>query len=89
MYGKISSFRRDIGVGIIAAEDGRKYRFQRQNIVNPRLSLEDEDVDFELDGRAPKSIIVLAGSPWSVFSGALATPLFPTAVSAEAGRLAA
>ena len=29
MYGEIKKFRRDIGVGVIEAEDGRKYRFER------------------------------------------------------------
>ena len=28
MYGEIKKFRRDLGVGVIRAEDGRAYRFE-------------------------------------------------------------
>jgi len=75
MLGTIESFRRDIGAGIIKAEDGRKYRFQRHSLINPRLSLAGEEADFTLSGRTPQDIIVLAGSPWSVFAGAVPIPL--------------
>lgn len=74
MLGKIESFRRDIGVGIIAAEDGHKYRFQRSGLVNGRDRLTGEEVDFLLSGRTPREIIVLAGSPWNVFGGMPARP---------------
>ena len=69
MLGQIESFRRDIGVGIIKAENGRKYRFVRGNIINERPQIMGEEVDFTLNGRTPKDIIVLTGSPWSVFAG--------------------
>lgn len=69
MLGQIESFRRDIGVGVIKAEDGRKYRFVRGNMINERPQIMGEEVDFTLNGRTPKGIIVLAGSPWSVFAG--------------------
>lgn len=69
MLGRIESFRRDIGAGVIACEDGRKVRFQRANLLNARSDLVGEEVDFELDGRTPRAIIVLAGSAWSVFAG--------------------
>ncbi len=69
MLGQIESFRRDIGVGVIKAEDGRKYRFLRGNIINERAQIMGEEVDFTLDSRTPREIIVLAGSPWSVFAG--------------------
>ncbi|MEZ5900636.1 MAG: hypothetical protein R3D51_14220 [Hyphomicrobiaceae bacterium] len=78
MQGQIETFRRDIGVGIIKAEDGRKYRFVRRDIVNTRFQLAGEEVDFVLDGRSPKEIIVLAGSPWSVFAGPVSTLVFQT-----------
>ncbi len=68
MLGQIESFRRDIGVGVLKAEDGRKYRFLRGNIINERARITGEDVDFTLDGRTPREIIVLAGSPWAVFA---------------------
>lgn len=68
MLGKIESFRRDIGVGIIRAENGRKYRFSRASLINARFELEGEEVDFLLSGVTPHAIVVLAGSPWSVFA---------------------
>ena len=34
MYGQITKFREDIGVGVIEAEDGRRYRFAKNEIVN-------------------------------------------------------
>ena len=36
VYGEIKKFRRDIGVGVIRAEDGRAYRFQGAEIRNVR-----------------------------------------------------
>lgn len=91
MLGQIESFRRDIGVGIIKAEDGRKYRFVRGDIINERAQITGEDVDFTLDGRSPKGIIVLAGSPWSVFANSV-NPSPVEAIGTRAGfdlRLAA
>ena len=41
MYGEIKKFRRDIGVGIIQAKHGRKYRFERSEILNRRDDLDD------------------------------------------------
>lgn len=74
MLGQIESFRRDIGAGIIRCEDGRKLRFQRNHLVNARETNVGEEVDFVLDGRTPREIIVLAGSPWAVFAGASQFP---------------
>ncbi|HMN38012.1 MAG TPA: hypothetical protein PKD49_09960 [Hyphomicrobium sp.] len=79
MLGQIKSFHRDIGVGIIDAEDGRKYRFMRRDIVNQRAQLAGVEVDFDLDGRSPRQIIVLAGSPWSVFAAPLVQAPFTAA----------
>ena len=67
MYGHVTTYRRDLGVGIIAAEDGLKYRFQQGSLINLRPDLLGVEVDFELSGRTPKDIIVLAGSPFAVF----------------------
>ncbi|MEQ1719363.1 MAG: hypothetical protein ABL907_25800 [Hyphomicrobium sp.] len=67
MLGKIENFRRDIGVGVISAEDGSKYRFQRTNLINTPERIVGEEVDFVLLGRTPRDIVVLAGSPWAVF----------------------
>jgi cold shock CspA family protein len=67
MYGEIKKFRRDIGVGIIAAEDGRAYRFERTEILNRQDELEGQEVHFELGDLKARGIVVLAGSPWAAF----------------------
>ena len=69
MYGEIKKFRRDLGVGVIAGEDGRSYRFQRDAILNRRDDLEGQEVHFSLSSLNPREIIVLAGSPWAAFGG--------------------
>ncbi len=69
MYGEIKKFRRDIGIGVIEAEDGRKYRFERSAILNRRDDLEGQEVHFSLSSLNPREIIVLAGSPWAAFGG--------------------
>ena len=67
MYGEIKKFRRDLGVGVIKAENGRVYRFQRTEIRNTREDLEGQEVHFEVGNLKANNIIVLAGSPWSAF----------------------
>ena len=67
-YGRIQSFRSDFGIGIIAAEDGRRYRFQRRDLINAQFDLEGMPVHFALAGLNPQSIIVLNGSPFAVFA---------------------
>jgi cold shock CspA family protein len=69
MYGEIKKFRSDIGIGIIAAEDGHAYRFVRAEILNRRENLEGQEVHFELGDLKAREIIVLAGSPWMAFGG--------------------
>lgn len=69
MYGEIEKFRRDLGVGIICAEDGRRFRFLSGDIRNAHDNLEGHEVHFELGGRKARDIIVLAGSPWAAFGG--------------------
>lgn len=69
MYGEIKKFRSDIGIGIIAAEDGHAYRFKHDEILNRRADLEGQEVHFELGDLNARDIIVLAGSPWSAFGG--------------------
>jgi hypothetical protein len=69
MYGEIKKFRSDLGIGIIAAEDGRAYRFQRTEILNRRDDLEGKEVHFKLGDLKAREIIVLAGSPWMAFGG--------------------
>jgi hypothetical protein len=70
MYGEIKKVRSDLGVGIIAAEDGRAYRFQCAEILNRRDDLEGQEVHFELGELKARDIIVLAGSPWTAFGNA-------------------
>jgi hypothetical protein len=67
MYGEIKKVRSDLGVGIIAAENGRTYRFQCAEILNRRDDLEGQEVHFELGELKARGIIVLAGSPWTAF----------------------
>jgi hypothetical protein len=69
MYGQITKFRDDIGVGVIAAENGRKYRFAKKAIVNSADSLIGEGVDFLVVASRPCQIIMMSGSPWSAFGG--------------------
>ena len=67
MYGEIKKFRRDLGVGVIRAEDGRAYRFERSEIRNRLENLEGQEVHFRLGELKARDIIVLAGSPWAAF----------------------
>jgi len=69
MYGEIKKFRSDIGVGVIAAEDGNAYRFKHTEILNRRDDLEGQEVHFHLGDLKAREIIVLAGSPWAAFGG--------------------
>ncbi|MFT3731562.1 MAG: hypothetical protein QM780_09125 [Hyphomicrobium sp.] len=69
MYGEIKKFRRDLGVGIIRAEDGRSFRFEGGAILNRLENLEGHEVHFELGDLKARDIIVLAGSPWAAFGG--------------------
>ena len=67
-YGRIEFFRADFGVGVIKADDGRKYRFQRHDLINAQNDLLGQPVHFAISGLTPQSIIVLAGSPFAVFA---------------------
>jgi len=69
MYGEIKKYRRDIGIGVIVAENGRSYRFERNSILNRRDDLEGQEVYFDLGGSKAREVIVLAGSPWAAFGG--------------------
>jgi len=70
MQGQITKFEESIGFGVISAADGSKYRFSRLDIRNPNGRLVGLDVDFLVESRSPKDIILLHGSPWSVFAPA-------------------
>lgn len=70
MQGQITKFHDTIGFGVISAADGRKYRFSKTDIRNPNGWLVGLDVDFLVESRSPRDIILLHGSPWSVFAPA-------------------
>lgn len=70
MQGRITKFHERIGFGVIRASDGRTYRFSRLDIRNPNGRLVGLDVDFLVESRSPRDIILLHGSPWSVFAAA-------------------
>jgi cold shock CspA family protein len=70
MQGQITKFHDTIGFGVIRTADGRRYRFSKSDIRNPNGRLVGLDVDFLVESRSPKDIILLHGSPWSVFAPA-------------------
>jgi hypothetical protein len=69
MHGKIIKFRDDLGFGVIRSEDGTRFRFEPREIKNPNGSLIGLDVDFLLDTRRAKDIILMHGSAWTAFGG--------------------
>jgi hypothetical protein len=69
MLGRITKYRADIGVGIIEAETGNKFRFARSAVLNGGRDLVGQEVDFLVSARKPASIILTSGSPWTVFAG--------------------
>ena len=73
MYGEITKFHEDLGVGVIAAENGRKYRFSKSEIVSSARQLVGEGVDFIVDARRPRQIVMLSASPWTAFGGICST----------------
>jgi hypothetical protein len=68
--GRISKFREDIGIGVIVADDGRKYRFAQSDMMNADDEIVGLDVDFVPIGNRPVEIIVMSGSPWTAFGAA-------------------
>ena len=67
MQGQITKYRDDLGFGVIKTDDGRRYRFAKQQIRSAADVLIGQDVDFVLYASHPTEIIVLAGTPWSAF----------------------
>jgi cold shock CspA family protein len=67
MHGRITKFSTKVGFGVIEAEDGAKYRFAESEIVNLNGKLVGHSVDFLVDARRPKDIILMTGTPWTVF----------------------
>ena len=67
MQGQITRFNDEIGFGVIETGEGQKYRFQMSEIKNPNGKLVGLDVDFLVESRRPRDIILLHGSPWTAF----------------------
>jgi hypothetical protein len=68
MIGKVTKFYGSIGVGIIAAEDGRKFRFHSRDLTSRAGQASGVEVDFEVRSGRPRDIIPLTGSPWNAFA---------------------
>jgi hypothetical protein len=67
MYGQITKFSDDLGIGVIAAENGRKYRFAKTALIaaaHPRVG---EEVDFLVIASRPSQIVLMSGSAWTAF----------------------
>ena len=67
MIGRITKFYGTIGVGIISAEDGRKFRFHARDLTSRTGQTSGVEVDFEIRLGRPRQIIPLTGSPWTAF----------------------
>jgi cold shock CspA family protein len=67
MYGRITKFSDKVGFGVIEAEDGSKYRFEKTEIKNLNGRLVGHTVDFMVAARRPKDIILMTGTPWTAF----------------------
>jgi hypothetical protein len=70
MQGRIVKFYDNLKVGVIETEDGRKYRFKPNQVVNPNGRFVGYDVDFvrPRPGGKAKDIILLTGSIFQVFA---------------------
>ncbi|MDX2288516.1 MAG: hypothetical protein NW217_06815 [Hyphomicrobiaceae bacterium] len=69
MRGEITKFNETLAVGVIKTEDGRRFRFTRDAVVNLNGRLEGYEVDFVSSRNGPSEIILLTGTPWQVFAG--------------------
>lgn len=67
MQGSITKFRGDLGLGVIEGINGQKYRFFSSHLFNPSEALVGLEVDFRLESRQAREIVVLHGSPWAAF----------------------
>jgi hypothetical protein len=70
MHGHIIKFDHHLGYGVIAAEDGNRFRFAKSEIKNPNGKLVGYDVDFLVESRRPKEIFLMHGTPWDAFGSA-------------------
>ena len=65
MHGEIIKFRADLGIGVIAAEDGRGHPFAKSQVVSSARDLVGENVDFIVDARCPRQIVVTSAALWT------------------------
>lgn len=73
MHGQIIKYDDRIGAGVIAAEDGRRFRFLRSQLLNARDTIVGREVDFVLAARHPVDIIVMSGTVWTAFGDSRAS----------------
>jgi hypothetical protein len=74
MNGRVLKVVKTIGMGVIVDDHGKKFRFRTSDVLNAHLTPDDQDVDFVLDGRCAKSIVILDGSPWTAFGPLISAP---------------
>jgi hypothetical protein len=70
MLGRVTRFHSQLGVGIIAADDGRKFRFTAAELTSRDVPLDGEEVDFLVRSGRPVEIVPLSANPWTAFGGA-------------------
>jgi hypothetical protein len=69
MIGRVTRFYVQHGIGIIAADDGRKFRFAASELTNRDVPVDGEEVDFLVRSGRPVEIVPLSASPWTAFGG--------------------
>jgi hypothetical protein len=67
MYGTITKFDTMTGHGVIETEAGQRYRFAKSEVRNPNGRFVGYGADFLVDTRQPKEIVLMHGTPWTVF----------------------
>lgn len=72
MRGEITKFNETLSVGVITAEDGRRFRFAKDAVVNLNGRMLGYEVDFVASRNGPADIILMTGTPWQVFAGSTA-----------------
>ncbi len=68
MQGQITKYDSKLGYGVIAAEDGRKYRFAKTEVINVNGRLVGYEVDFLLKAARARDVILMTGTPFTVFA---------------------
>lgn len=63
MQGKVLKFDSDNNSGFISGHDGNRYQFVRLDWAANEHPKEGQDVDFDIDGKNAKEIIVLQKKP--------------------------